>query len=110
MYQVVTLGSTGRHMCEGEYESLKEIYAVSPDFVPEPYAWGKYCRPEPETYFILAEFRDVGEQVGRVLISFSLACGWLCYGCLNVEDKIWTNDSALSFVTATSTDIRTLAC
>lgn len=50
-------------MCEGEFESLKAIYAVSPSFVPKPYAWGKYKQDEPETYFLLAEFRDVGEQV-----------------------------------------------
>ena len=50
-------------MCEGEFESLKAIHAVSPGFVPEPYAWGKYTQEEPETYFLLAEFRDVGKQV-----------------------------------------------
>ena len=50
-------------MCEGEFESLKAIHAVSPTFVPRPYAWGRYPRDEPETYFLLAEFRDVGEQV-----------------------------------------------
>ena len=56
-------------MCEGEYESLKAIHAVSPLFVPKPYAWGKYKKDEPETYFLLAEFRDVGEQV----------CPWIFY-------------------------------
>jgi len=50
-------------MCEGEYESLKAIHAVSPGFVPQPYAWGKYAEKDPETYFLLAEFRDVGKQV-----------------------------------------------
>ena len=50
-------------MCEGEYESLKAIYEVSPTFVPKPYAWGKFSQQSPETYFLLAEFRDVGEQV-----------------------------------------------
>ena len=50
-------------MCEGEYESLKAIHAVSPSFVPEPYAWGQYTAEGPETYFLLAEFRDVGRQV-----------------------------------------------
>lgn len=50
-------------MCEGEYESLKAIYAVSPGFVPQPFAWGKYAQEGPEVYFLLAEFRDVGEQV-----------------------------------------------
>lgn len=116
MCQVVTLGSTGRHMCEGEYESLKEIYSVSPDFVPRPYAWGKYCQPGPETYFLLAEFRDVGEQVGWVLF-FGLARkdrttkanGSAC-GCLDAKDKIWATDSVFSSVTATFTEISTLAC
>jgi hypothetical protein len=50
-------------MCEGEYESLKAIHEVSPTFVPKPYAWGKYSQETPERYFLLAEFRDVGEQV-----------------------------------------------
>ena len=58
-----TVGVTGRHMCEGEFESLKAIYAVSPGFVPEPYAWGRCTQDDPETYFLLAEFRNVGEQV-----------------------------------------------
>ncbi|KAF2759828.1 hypothetical protein EJ05DRAFT_311323 [Pseudovirgaria hyperparasitica] len=60
--KAVTVGQTGRHMCEGEFESLKAIYALSPGFVPEPYAWGRYRTEDPETYFILAEFRDIGEQ------------------------------------------------
>ena len=51
-------------MCEGEYESLKAIHAVSPGFVPKPYAWGRYSKEDPETYFLLTEFRDVGKQVG----------------------------------------------
>ena len=50
-------------MCEGEFESLKAIHAVSPSFVPQPYAWGRCRREDSETYFLLAEFRDVGEQV-----------------------------------------------
>lgn len=67
--QVVTLGATGKHMCEGEFESLKAIHAVSPAFVPEPNAWGKYAQEQPETYFPLAEFRDVGKQVRAFLWS-----------------------------------------
>ena len=54
-------------MCEGEFESLKAIYAVCPEFVPKPYAWGKYKREDPETYFLLAQFRDVGKQVCPVI-------------------------------------------
>ena len=54
-------------MCEGEFESLKAIHAVTPDFVPKPYAWGKYRQEDPETYFLLAEFREVGKQVRAVI-------------------------------------------
>ena len=61
--KVVNLGATGRHMCEGEFESLTAIHSVSPGFVPEPYAWGKYTREGPDIYFLLTEFRDVGKQV-----------------------------------------------
>ena len=68
IFQVVTLGATGKHMCEGEFESLEAIHAASPGFVPESYAWGKYTQEDPETYFLLAEFRDVGKQV-RALTS-----------------------------------------
>lgn len=49
-------------MIEGEFESLKAIHAVSPSFCPEPYYWGKLEQEEPESYFFLAEFREVGEQ------------------------------------------------
>jgi protein-ribulosamine 3-kinase len=48
-------------MIEGEYESLKAIHQVSPEFAPKPYGWGKYEKAEA-SYFLLAEFRDVGEQ------------------------------------------------
>jgi protein-ribulosamine 3-kinase len=49
-------------MILGECEPLKAIHAVSPNLVPEPYAWGKYDGPDSNTYFLLTEFRGVGEQ------------------------------------------------
>lgn len=69
--KVVTLGDTGRVMCHGEYESLREIHKVTPDFVPEPYSWGSLATA-PETYFLLTQFRDVGEQVRGIQISYQL--------------------------------------
>ena len=50
-------------MIEGEFEGLKAMHAVSPDLVPTPYAWGRYGKQDPETYYLLTEFRDVGEQL-----------------------------------------------
>ncbi|KAI9769111.1 MAG: hypothetical protein M1840_004462 [Geoglossum simile] len=60
--KVISLGEVGRQMCEGEFESLKTIHAVSPTIVPEPYGWGKCSQDDPDAYFLLAEFRDIGEQ------------------------------------------------
>ena len=49
-------------MCEGEFKSLQAIHAVSPTFVPEPYAWGKYQHNDPATYFLLTQFRGIAKQ------------------------------------------------
>jgi fructosamine-3-kinase len=49
-------------MVEGEFESLKAMHAVSPGFVPEPYGWGHYSQDGKEYYFLLEQFRLVGEQ------------------------------------------------
>jgi protein-ribulosamine 3-kinase len=60
----VSLGDLGRVMIEGEFESLKAINAVAPEFAPLPHGWGKYrgSRCTEDTYFLLAQFREVGEQ------------------------------------------------
>lgn len=58
----VTTGESDRLMAEGQYESDKAIHAVSPSFCPKPYAWGRYKVPDPTTYFLLAEFREIGQQ------------------------------------------------
>jgi fructosamine-3-kinase len=49
-------------MTEGEFKFLKAINTVAPNFAPESFAWGRYRKEDPETYFLLAEFREVGEQ------------------------------------------------
>jgi hypothetical protein len=33
---------TGRNMMHSEFESMKAIHAIVPDFVPRPIAWGTY--------------------------------------------------------------------
>ncbi|KAL8698399.1 MAG: hypothetical protein Q9224_001870 [Gallowayella concinna] len=60
--KVTAFDEVGKVMTEGEFESLKEMHVTSPVFVPKPFAWGRYGRSQPETYFLLAEFRNVGEQ------------------------------------------------
>ncbi|CEJ86011.1 hypothetical protein VHEMI03983 [[Torrubiella] hemipterigena] len=60
--KTVSLGDIGRVMCQGEFESLKAIHAACPSFCPEPYAWGKCDEAESDTYFLLAQFREVAFQ------------------------------------------------
>ncbi|KAH9907805.1 Fructosamine kinase-domain-containing protein [Xylariomycetidae sp. FL2044] len=62
--KTITLGENGRVMMEGEFESLKAIHHVSSDIAPEVYSWGKFkdTPPDVATYFLLAQFRDVGKQ------------------------------------------------
>lgn len=49
-------------MVHGEYESLKAIQAVSPEFAPEPHAYGTYGRGSSRTNFLLMQFRPIGQQ------------------------------------------------
>ncbi|KUI69843.1 hypothetical protein VM1G_11651 [Cytospora mali] len=44
---------------EGEYESSKIIWNLINDFLPKPYAFGKYKVLRPSTYFYLSEFVDM---------------------------------------------------
>lgn len=50
-------------MCDGEYESLEAIDAVSPGFVPKPHFWGEIGNSG--TYFLLVEFREIKAQVRK---------------------------------------------
>ncbi|KAH8678407.1 hypothetical protein BX600DRAFT_431686 [Xylariales sp. PMI_506] len=47
-----------KQMVYGEFESMKAIYNVLPEFVPAPIAWGMY-RSVADTYFFLCEFREM---------------------------------------------------
>jgi fructosamine-3-kinase len=46
-------------MLEGEFNSMSELYSVAPNFVPEPYTWGKLNVSNPDTYFFLCEFIEM---------------------------------------------------
>ncbi|KAH7309618.1 Fructosamine/Ketosamine-3-kinase [Stachybotrys elegans] len=52
----------GKEMVKGEFESLKTICEVIPEFVPQPIAWGTYTSI-PETYFFLCEFREMADEM-----------------------------------------------
>lgn len=58
------MGAVGALMCEGEYESLKALHEVAPRFVPKPVSWGRMVGQGEDVYFILEEFRNMGDEVG----------------------------------------------
>ena len=49
-------------MVHGEYESMKAICSVLPDFAPKPIAYGTY-ETIPDTHFFLCEYRDMAEKM-----------------------------------------------
>lgn len=45
-------------MVKGEFESMKTIASVLPEFIPHPVAWGEYAGVR-DTFFFLCEYRDM---------------------------------------------------
>lgn len=55
-------GETGKHMVHSEFESMKAIYDLTPEFAPKPIAWGSYGSV-PNTYFFMCEYREMIEDM-----------------------------------------------
>ncbi|KIW81892.1 hypothetical protein Z517_04918 [Fonsecaea pedrosoi CBS 271.37] len=53
---------TGRNMVHGEFESMKAIYSILPNFAPKPIAWGTY-QSNPDTHFFLCEYREMTDDM-----------------------------------------------
>lgn len=51
-----------RKMMHGEFESMKAIHKLLPDFVPKPIAWGTY-KSVPNTHFSLCQFREMIDEM-----------------------------------------------
>ncbi|KAH9887155.1 Fructosamine kinase-domain-containing protein [Xylariomycetidae sp. FL2044] len=51
----VSTGDDGRGMMHGEYESMKALYAIDPELVPEPIAWSTYAT-DGDVHFFLCAF------------------------------------------------------
>ena len=49
-------------MLYGEFESMKAIHALSPDFVPKPIAWGTY-ETIPDTHFFVCQYREMTDEM-----------------------------------------------
>lgn len=49
------MGFHGREALKGEFEATSAIFAIKPDFCPEPIAWGN-LRNQPDAHFYLCKF------------------------------------------------------
>ena len=49
----------------GEFESMKALFATSPDFMPRPHDWGSY-KSIPDTHFFLCDFHDMVEELPEI--------------------------------------------
>jgi len=52
----------GKNMVHGEFESMKAIHTLLPNFAPKAIAWGTY-EAVPDTHFFLCEFRDMIDEM-----------------------------------------------
>lgn len=52
----------GKNMLHGEFESMRALYKVAPDFAPKPIAWGSY-HTIPDTHFFLCEYREMIDEM-----------------------------------------------
>lgn len=50
-------------MMEGEFNSVSSINNLEPGFAPRPYAWGKFERSDPPTWFVLLEFLHLSQEM-----------------------------------------------
>ncbi|KAG7286471.1 hypothetical protein NEMBOFW57_008782 [Staphylotrichum longicolle] len=53
---------TGKSMVHAEFESMKAIHGITPDFAPNPVGLGTYTAI-PDTHFFLCEFRHFGDEM-----------------------------------------------
>ena len=51
-----------KDMMRGEFESMKAINSLLPNFTPKPIAWGTY-RTIPDTHFFLCQYREMIDEM-----------------------------------------------
>ncbi|KAK4175486.1 Fructosamine/Ketosamine-3-kinase [Triangularia setosa] len=61
-FMKVSVGFHGREALKGEFEGTSAIYAITPDFCPEPIAWGSLERQE-DCHFYLCKFYKFADGV-----------------------------------------------
>lgn len=52
-------------MLSGEFKGAQDLYAIMPELMPEPIAWGAY-KDIPETYFFVMRYHEMSEDIPDV--------------------------------------------
>ena len=68
-------GDLGRRSLYGSFESEKLFHELEPDHVPRPLAFGSY-RSDPETWFFLADFHNMVNELPEVKTLVSAVVGF----------------------------------
>ncbi|KAK4035333.1 Fructosamine/Ketosamine-3-kinase [Parachaetomium inaequale] len=99
----VSLGHHGREALKGEFEATSAIHAVTPDFCPQPIAWGS-LRGDPDAHFYLCRYYEFSgklpepgpfcERLARLHKSHTSANGKFGFHCTTYngdmpQDNIW---------------------
>ena len=58
----VLSNDVGKNMVHGEFETMKAIHTLVPDFVPKPIAHGTY-QSVPDKHFLLCEYREMIDEM-----------------------------------------------
>ncbi|KAK6812960.1 hypothetical protein RU639_010812 [Aspergillus parasiticus] len=58
----VVSNERGKNMVHGEYESMKAIHTLLPDFAPKPIAWGTY-QDVPDMHYLLCDYREMTDDM-----------------------------------------------
>ncbi|KAK5216185.1 hypothetical protein LTR72_010756 [Exophiala xenobiotica] len=86
----VARGDVGKGMVQGEYEGVKALYKVAPDFVPRPVGWGTYAADQ-DTFFYLCDFVDMIEE----LPDMSKFCSRLAK--MHTDSMKWSQNGKFGF-------------
>ncbi|KAK7883775.1 hypothetical protein LTR67_010937 [Exophiala xenobiotica] len=86
----VARGDVGKGMVQGEYEGVKALYKVAPDFVPRPVGWGTYAADQ-DAFFYLCDFVDMIEE----LPDMSKFCSRLAK--MHTDSMKWSQNGKFGF-------------
>ncbi|KAL8832975.1 MAG: hypothetical protein Q9170_004611 [Blastenia crenularia] len=75
--ETVAQNDVGEAMLSGEFQSMKALHDVLPEFTPEPIAWGTFLQDE-NVHFFLCEFVKMTDDLPDIGGSMGMLAGLHC--------------------------------